>query len=167
MGLNIVSNEHVIGQLSRSRYFRKNLGLVQTVERGATRVYNDKDKFNFFYSNRYNAMIYAKGNVGDIKFYSDHYIRENVLAIYYGENFEEFIFEFDENFVRDKGVDAYLGSILKECDERYDELKKNNELKKIEEKPKGDPNKVFSSPGQVTWDDLKVYLDEKRKKNQL
>lgn len=167
MGLNIVSNDYVINNLARSRYFRKNLGLVQTVERGSGRTLNDKDSFNFFYSSRYNTTIYGKGNVGDMKFYTDHYIRDNVIAIYYGENYEEFIFDYDDKYIRDKGADAYLGYLLKECDTRYEELKKNNELKKIEERPKGDPNKVFTNPGQVSWDDLKAYMEEKRKNGQL
>ena len=95
------------------------------------------------------------------------YINEPVMAIYYGENFQEFIFDFDEEFFLKKGVDAYLGKILKECDDKYDELKKLNELRKLEENVKGDPNKIFTNPGQVTYEDIKAYLELERQKRQL
>jgi hypothetical protein len=90
-----------------------------------------------------------------------------VLAVYYGENMEEFIFDMDDSFVREKGVDAYIGKILKECDERYEELKRLDALKKLEEKPKGDATKIINNPGSVSYEDLKAYLDEKRKQGQL
>ena len=167
MGLNVVTNRYIINKLRMSRYYRQSLGLVPTVEKNGGRSFNEKDKFAFFYNNTYQTTIYGQGNVGDIKFYLDMYINEPVLAVYYGENFQEFIFEFDEGFISQKGPDAYLGKILRECDERYEELKKLNELKKLEEKPKGDPNKVFTNPGQVTYEDLKAYLEQERRKSQL
>lgn len=167
MGLNIVTNREIINKFKSSNYFRVNLGLVPTIEKNGGRVYNDSDRFAYFYNNTYETTIYGQGNVGDIRFYLDMYINEPVMAIYYGENFQEFIFDFDDEFFFKKGVDAYLGKILKECDDRYEELKKLNELRKLEEKEKGDPNKVFTNPGQVTYEDLKAYLEQERKKRQL
>ena len=38
---------------------------------------------------------------------------------------------------------------------------KNNELKKKEEKPKGDPNKLINNPGNITWEDVKAYMQSK------
>jgi hypothetical protein len=167
MALNIVSNTNVIVKLSTSKYFRRSLGLVQTVEKGSSRVLNQKDPFNYFYSMRYNAMLYGQGNVGDIKFYVDQYILEDALAVYYGDNFEEFVFEFDSKYVDEKGADSYLGFILKECDRRYEELKVNNELKKLEPKPQGHADKLVNNPGQVTYEDVKAYMEEKRRNAQL
>jgi hypothetical protein len=43
---------------------------------------------------------------------------------------------------------------------------KNNEIKKKEEKPKGDADKITVNPGNVTWEDLKAFMDKKNK-NQL
>ncbi len=153
--------------MKRSNFYRVNLGLVATVERNGSRSYNDKDKFSWFYNNRYNTTIYGQGNVGDIKFYTDHYINEDVLAVYYGDNLEEFIIDLDEDHINQKGVDSYLGSILKDVHQRYEELKKNNELKKLEEIKKGDATKVLNNPGQVSFDDIKAYYEEMRKRNQL
>lgn len=167
MGLNIVTNREIINKLRMSRYYRQNLGLVPTIEKNGGRTYNDKDNFAFFYNNTYKTTIYGQGNVGDIKFYIDMYINEPVLAVYYGDNFQEFIFDYDDEIMRQKGPDAYLGKLLKECDERYEELRKKNELKKIENQQKGDPNKVFTNPGQVTYEDLKAYLEVERSKRQL
>ena len=153
--------------MKRSNFYRVNLGLVATVERNGSRSYNEKDKFSWFYNNRYNTTIYGQGNVGDIKFYTDHYINEDVLAVYYGDNLEEFIFDLDEDHIKQKGVDSYLGSILKDVHQRYEDLKKKNELKKLEEIKKGDAGKVINNPGQVSYDDIKAYYEEMRKKNQL
>ena len=168
MAINIVTNFQLVNLMKKgSKYFKVNLGLVQTIEKNGGRTYNEKDRFAWFYNTRYKTTIYGQGNVGDIKFYTDHYIKDQVFAIYYGDNFEEFVFEFDVAYFNSKGADAYLGHLLKECDKKYDELKANNELKKLEEKPKGDAGKVLSNPGQVTYEDLKAYMEEKRRKSQL
>jgi hypothetical protein len=165
--MNIVTNFKIISLMKRSNFYRVNLGLVATVEKNGSRSYNDKDKFSWFYNNRYNTTIYGQGNVGDIKFYTDHYINEDVLAVYYGDNLEEFIIDLDEDHINQKGVDSYLGSILKDVHQRYEELKKNNELKKLEEINKGDATKILNNPGQVSFDDIKSYYEEMRKRNQL
>jgi hypothetical protein len=95
MALNVVSSVQTAQYFKTSKFFRQNLGLVATVDKNGRRVLNEKDKFSFFYNNQYRTTIYAQGNVGDIKFYGDHYIKDETFAVYYGENFEEFIFKFD------------------------------------------------------------------------
>ena len=40
--------------------------------------------------------------------------------------------------------------------------KNAKKLKELEVKPKGDPSKISQAPGQVTWDDIKVYMEKKR-----
>lgn len=165
--MNIVTNAGLINLMKQSRYFRVNLGLVQSVEKNGTRTYNDADKFSWYYNNKYKTTIYGQGNVGDIRFYTDHYIRDQVLAVYFGDNFEEFVFDFDFALFNSKGADSFLGNLLKECERRYEELIKNNELKKIEERKRGEASKLINNPGQVTWDDLKAYMEEQRKKSQL
>lgn len=160
--VNIVTNFQLINQVKTSRYFRVSLGLIPTVEKNGSRKYNDKDRFSFFYNNTYNTTIYGQGNVGSIRFYTDHYITDSVLAVYYGENFEEFIFEFDFAMVKEKGMDFYLGHILKESEIRYEEKKKNDELKKLEEKPAGNPDMIVQNPGSVSYVDIQAYLEKKR-----
>ena len=162
MAVNIVTNFQIITKIKTSRYFRTNLGMVATIEKNGSRKYNDKDLFSSFYNSSYNTVIYAQGNVGDIKFYTDHYITDQVLAVYFGENFEEFIFEFDDALAREKGMDFYLGHIIKETELRYEEKKKNDELKKAEEKPKGNAEALVQNPGAVSYEDIQAYLEKKR-----
>jgi hypothetical protein len=163
MALNIVSAYQNLQTFKKSRYFRLNLGLVSTVEKNGDRTYNEKDKFSFFYFSQYNATIYGQGNVGDIKFYTDHFIKDNTIAVYYGDNFDEFIFTLDPNYIKEKGVDSYLGYILKSVEEQYEERKKKDELKKIEQKRQvGNAEKIFKNPGQVNYEDLKAYLEKQR-----
>lgn len=167
MGMHIVTNFQIINEMKRSQYYRLSLGLVATVEKNGNRTYNDKDRFSWFYNNKYKTTIYGQGNIGDIRFYTDHYIKDMVLAVYFGDNFEEFIFDLDVQMINSKGIDFYLGHILKEVETRYEEMIKNNELKKLEEKPKGDASKILNNPGSVSYEDLKAYMEEQRKNRQL
>lgn len=167
MAMHIVTNYQIINEMKKSNYFVVSLGLIPTVEKNGTRIFNDKDKFSWFYNNRYKTTIYGQGNIGDIRFYTDHYIRDLTLAIYYGDNFEEFIFSYDSKMASSKGIDFYIGHLIKEVELRYDDMLKNNELKKMEERPKGDPNKVLSNPGAVSYEDLKAYLEEQRKNRSI
>lgn len=164
--LNIVSSYQTLQEFKKSRYFRVSLGLVPTVEKNGSRVFNDKDRFAKFYNMQYNTTIYGQGNVGDIKFYVDHYIRDSSFAVY-SDDFQEFLFQLDPLMIREKGIEFYLGHILKTTEEEYDERVKMNELKKIEEKPVGVADKVFSNPGNVNYEDLKAYLAEKNKSRYL
>lgn len=164
--LNVVSSYQTLQEFKKSRYFRVSLGLVPTVEKNGSRVYNDKDRFAKFYNMQYNTTIYGQGNVGDIKFYVDHYIKDSSFAVY-TEDFQEFLFQLDPLLIREKGIEFYLGHILKTTEEEYDERVKANELKKIEEKPTGVAEKIFSNPGNVNYEDLKAYLAEKNKSRYL
>lgn len=170
MGLNIVSSYQIAQEFKRSNYFRQNLGMVSTIDKGGRRLMNDKDKFAAHYNTIYKTTIYAQGNVGDIRFYVDHFIKDSTFAVYSGENFEEFIYKFDNDFVSSKNIDSYLGFLLKDVDEKYDEKVKNDELKKLEPKPAGIAENIFKNPGNVTYEDLKAYLEKKnqeRYKNNL
>jgi hypothetical protein len=162
MALHIVGSYQTINYFKTSKYFKTNLGLVATVEKNGSRVYNDKDRFSFFYNNQYKTTIYAQGNVGDIKFYGDHYIKDDTFAVYYGETFEEFLFKLDLDIIKGKGTDFYLGHILKKVEIEYEERVKNEELKKLEEKPVGNADMITKNPGNVTYADLKAYLEQKR-----
>ena len=156
---NVVTNSLVINEVRRCRYFKKNLGIVSTVDKGVNREFNDKDRFAYYYQTTYKTFIYAQGNVGNIKFYIDPIINDPVMALYYGENFEEFIYDVDFTLIREKGIDHFLGHILKETDRLYEERAKDSALKKVEDKKDGDPYKVINNPGAVTYEDVKAYLE--------
>ena len=164
--LSIVSSFQVLQNFKRSRYFRVSLGLVATVEKNGSRTYNQSDKFSNYYNNQYRTTIYGQGNIGDIRFYVDHYIKDLSFVVY-TDDFQEFIFNFDTLLFRDKGIDFYMGHILKNVEEEYEKRVLSNELKKIEEKPLGNSDKIFTNPGNVNYEDLKVYLAEKNKNRYL
>lgn len=167
MIIHIVSNFQLINEFKKSKYFKNNLGYVSTVEKNGKRTPNEKDKFSYHYMGIYKSSIYAQGNVGNMKFYTDHYINEPVFGVYYGEQLEEFIFDFDFEFIKKKGIDAYLGKTLKELEEKYEERVKNKELKKTEEKPKGNAETIIKNPGSVTYADLKEYLKKKKQEKEM
>jgi hypothetical protein len=158
---NIVTKSSIINDIKKSRYFRQSLGLVTTVEHNGQRKYNEKDKFSFFYNTTYKTNINMQGNLGDIVVYLYYYIHEEVLALYYNQ--EEFIFQYDKKMVKDKGIDFYLGHILKTVETQYEERIKEAEDKKVEIKKEGNAETLKVNPGMVTYDDLKAYLAEKNK----
>jgi hypothetical protein len=162
MSVYFVSSYIISQQFKSSKYYTQSLGLVATVEKNGHRTFNDKDRFANYYNTGYRTTIYAQGKVGDIKFYVDHAIKDDNFAVYVGDNFEEFINTFDRQMVKEKGIDFYLGHLLKMAEEAYEEKKKNDELKKIEDKKPGDPSKILQNPGNVTYEDLKVYLEQQR-----
>jgi hypothetical protein len=160
MRYSVVTNQKIISHIKNSRYFKRNLGIVSTVEgANSERVYNDRDKFAYFYNTQYKTTIYGQGNVGDIMFYMDYYIRQDVLAVYL--NNEEFIFEFDEGMMKEKGADFYIGHILKEVELKYEER-----FKEAEPTPdlvkEANPDLVMQNPGSVSYADLQAYLKKKQ-----
>lgn len=164
--LNIVTNYQILQEFKKSKYFRQNLGLVATVEKNGSRSYNKNDKFSYYYNNQYKTTIYGQGNIGNVKFYVDHYIRGNTFAVY-SDDFQEFLYEFDITIIKDKGIDFYIGHILKTVDEQYEERAKNKELKKMEEKPEGVADKILNNPGNVNYEDLKAYLEKRNRERYL
>ena len=166
MEYNIVTNYRIIQEAKRYPHYTVSLGFSATLAdpKDATRRnYNEKDKFALFYNKRYKTTIYGQGYIGDISFYTDHYIKDDVVAIYY--NFEEFIFNFDIQMCQLKGIEWYLGSLFKQIDEQR-ERKKNEEIAQTET-PVGNPYKLVPghpqyNPGSVTFDDIKAYNEAKR-----
>ena len=156
---NVVTRPSIILELKKSKYYKQSLGLVPTVEKNGSRVFNDKDTFSHFYNTQYNTTILRQGTIGDITFYIDYYINEDLVALYL--NTEEFIFNFEHNVVKQKGIDFYLGSLFKRLENENEDRIKEAEGKKIEIKKDANPDVILSSPGNVTYDDLKAYLAKK------
>jgi hypothetical protein len=127
-------------------------------DRSGERVMNKNDQFAFVYNHHYKSSILKQGIIGDIEFYTDHLISEKEFRLYIDR--EEFIYEFDQKSVTEKGIDAYLGHILKISKEDYQEivLEKENSTKKAK---KGVADKVINNPGSVRYEDLQAYLNEK------
>jgi hypothetical protein len=163
MALNFVCGYNIILEFKKSQYFSQNLGLVSTVEKNGTRVLNKKDGFAKFYNEMYRTIIYAQGNIGTIRFYNDYAIRDDNFAVYVGENYEEFINTFDRKLVSQKGVDFYIGHLIKMAEEAYDEKLKNDELKKVENNKPGDSSMVLNNPGNVSYADLRAYLEDRNR----
>jgi hypothetical protein len=168
MEYNIVTN-HRLNQTirSKSKFYQVKLGLATTkVDMAGDRQPNRDDEFSFVYSQYYKSQIHGQGFIGNIRFYTDHQIKEDVLIFYYDR--EEFAFEWDDKKVREKGVDAFLGGCIKKIEteyrERIDKAKEDRLRadKEAEDAPtkKGNSERIFSNPGAVSYEDLKAYLAE-------
>ena len=126
---NIVTSPFIISEIKKCKYYKVNLGLVSTIDKNGHRVLNENDKFGYFYNSQYKTTIYMQGTIGDISFYIDHYIKDEVLAVYY--NSEEFIIPFDKPLLVEKGIEFYLGSIFKKIEIEYEDRIKEAEEKKL------------------------------------
>lgn len=145
---------------NNSKYYRVNLGYASTMEaQGGDRSLNKKDDFAFFYNNMYKTTIQGQGKIGNINFYTDHYITQDQLAFYYDK--EEYVFEFDFELVKSRGVDFYLGHLIKLIETELKQKENEERLKAElpEEKPVAET--ISLTPGAVKYSDLKAYLDKK------
>lgn len=160
MDYNIITNYSINQFLkTNSKYYKVNLGQSLTFEdKSGDRVLNQKDQFAFVYNKFYKAQIFKQGMIGDITFYTDHDIREDIIVLYIDR--EEFVHQFDRNFIQLKGVDAYLGHILKISQEEFEKIN-NEESESVDTHKIGESDKVIQNPGSVTYADLKAYLEKK------
>src|SRR5574343_262077 len=152
---NIVTGTLVMDNFKKSKFFKKNLGFASTtIDNSGERKPNTTDQFAWYYNTLYKTTIYAQGNIGDIRFYVDHHILDPVIALYNGQ--DEYIYDWDPIMVKEKGIDFFLGYLLKKLDI---DAKERAYQAKVEEEKKasvvGDSNKISINPGMVTYDDLK------------
>ena len=160
MEYNIITNNKIIREIKSYRGFRVSLGYANFAGNQGEKSLNEKDKFAYYYNTANKTTIFGQGYIGDINFYVDHYIIKDKLLIYL--NKEEFPFEFDWKKVEDKGIEWYLGSLLKNI---HDHLDKKDEIEKqlLNIEKKGDPYKIINNPGSVTFEDIKAFQEAKRK----
>jgi len=172
MEYNIVTNYSVNQKIKQgSKYYTVKLGLASTkIDAAGDRQPNTDNKFTYVYNTYYKATLQSQGSIGNINFYTDHMITDDVLFFYY--DVEQFTFEWDSNFIRQKGVDAFLGLCIKKMETEYKERIEKEKREKEEKVQKenepeivasntGNAEKIFSAPGAVKYEDLKAYLEKK------
>jgi hypothetical protein len=169
MEYNIVTNTRITQAIKGYKNFTKSLGYASTTEQNNERVLSNADKFAHFYNKRYRATILGQGYIGDISVYIDYFIKDDQLAIYVNE--EEFVYDFNWNLYKEKGIEWYLGHLLKQVDFELQQIKETKQNKKEQEKEiqksNGDPYKLVVghphyNPGSVKWEDIKAYQEAKR-----
>ena len=60
--------------------------------------------------------------------------------------------------VNEKGIDFFLGHIIKKIETKYEDRLRESEMKKSEPKKEGDADLIIKNPGSVTYDDIKAYI---------
>jgi len=158
---NFVTNSKIIKELSKSQYYKTDLGFTATLlDTNGKRVINKEDEFAASYNSFYKTSISKKGQVGLIHIYEDYYINDDVIACYF--ELEEFIYNYNKNYILDNGIDSYLGHLLKTIDNEYSILKgkKDNSEKVTEiiEQKKGNADILTTNPGMATYDDIMAYM---------
>lgn len=164
MKINIVVGQTTINKIKTSNYFIKKLGFSTMVEdsRSGEKEYNKMDEFAYFYNSRYRSSIQMMGTMANINFYQDLYINDNSMATYVDEL--EHIIMFDDVTFNSVGINSYLGNILRGILENKTKI--DNEKEEVvddKEKIIGNPSKLISNPGQVKYEDLVAYMQNKNK----
>lgn len=159
MKISFVTNEKILNEFRKSKYWQNKLGFISTVEKNGSRIANEKDQFSFVYNNLYKTNIHMKGSIGDLNFYLDYYIRDDIFAVYY--NSDEFVNNFDFEYVKGNGIDKYIGSVLKKIETENKERVEKAEQEKLLPKKQGNADTLKVNPGAATYDDIKEYLRKK------
>lgn len=154
---NVVCHPQVINFFKKSKYFKTELGYSLTLfnEKKNNIEFNKHNEFGLFYKDKKKSICQKEGNVGPVDFYVDYYLKNNTISVWFKDT--EFDFEFSLNEFKSKGVDNYLGDILNSVKES------NTKAEKIKINEKPNPEKVFTNPGEVTYNDLKEYYKNKNK----
>lgn len=164
----IVGKKHFIDELGNSKYFKKDMGMSNTMVNTKTRQREmRKDTFGEWYYSKYKSLLFKSGYIGSLEFYIDYYLKEDVVGFFLDKdkNNHQYSKECNINEIREKGIDNWMGDALKELDETLNMVKNDNqkEINNNNSQEKGDINKVFQDPGNVSWKDIVEY--QKRKNN--
>lgn len=163
---NFVAKKTIINSFKGSKHFKVNLGHSLSVNKDGQRKFqiNDKDKFTKFYHDKYRIALLSEGNIGQLNFFSDYYIDEDIIVVFFDD--KDFVFVHESLTMRDKGVEAYLGSLIKEIETKY-EKELANAGSNIDDiyanQEQGDADKLTKSPGSVTWEDIQAHYNRKKK----
>jgi hypothetical protein len=135
-----------------------NLGYASTAEdKSGERKLSNKDGFAYSYNITYKTTINSNGSIGDINFYTDHHILDDVMAVYV--NVEEFVMDYEPLIVKSKGIDSYIGHILKRVDTEYSLRESSKNVAMNDEKvPVGNYLNVINNPGGASYEDMKAYM---------
>lgn len=162
---NIVTNKKVNMMFRGSKYFKTDLGRSFTV-----REKDDKKSFNisssdefmkaYFQNNR--IIIYKEGSIGTLTLYTNHYMKDNVVLLNY--NTMDFEFPVDKEHIISKGIDDYIGFMIKEIETKYNKAKEESSKEVIHDENEiiADPSKLFSNPGSVNYEDIIAYQKNKK-----
>lgn len=160
----VVSSYKTINYIkSSSRYYKTNLGFSVSIDMGDDKVVSDKDRFAFAWQGSKGNPIFSSGEIGNVHFYVDHSQKEPHLICVH--NFEEFIFELDTIYIKEKGMDSFIGKMIKQVDEKFKTPENENSSSTLpntpEVLPQGNSEKLFKNPGQVRYEDVQEYLRSK------
>lgn len=167
--INFVMSFRSSNYFKQSKYLKSDMGFAITEENNKTgdRTLSRADGFALSYNHTYSAGLMKFGSMSNIDFYIDSGINSKDIAIYY--ELEEFVIQLDDSYIKANGIDSYIGKALKYVKTSYDErlglnIKEETEelvVPEIENKYKGDPNKLLTNPGQARYEDVIAYVRNK------
>lgn len=171
----IVTTKPLIQRFKASKYFKTILGKATTMVKDNGEREVVIDGFIKNYHNKTKCYIYSEGEIGRISFFTNYYMRENIISVYDDTNkFVDLLYE--EDYVASISIEKYLLEIMDEFEsthykeERIEATTNNssvtnsNEAEEDENYLEGLKSEevVFKAPYAATWEDVKKYLIQKR-----
>jgi len=166
-----ISNKNVINKFKSSKYFKRDLGKVFISSKAKNEnkfdLTQQEDFVKTYYKTTNGVKLLKEGNIGQIEFYSDHTIGNNVIVYY--DNTYDFNFIHNEKNMLDVGIEKYLGSMIKEIETKLlpniKEQYKQQQAPQVSEEDKVlmAKQKIKTNPGSVTYDDIKEILKSKKR----
>ena len=169
MNINIVCGRHVIDIISKSHFYKSDLGFAASIHdpKSGERIYSVKDEFAVMYNLRYKTAIYKKGKVGNYAFYYDAYIMDDSIATYCDDI--EFIMKLDRMMIQSEGINSYLGFIIRSIIDNKSKVDLAKSTKPdvkpeiVENVEVNSPSKLLTNPGSVSYADVQEYLKNKNR----
>ena len=163
-----ISSKKIIDSFKKSKWFKTDLGSVfMPASKDRKFDYTKQSKFMQYYLVTYGSKLYKEGNIGEqISFYTDWKITDSTIVVFYQDE-HHFVFQYDMKVIEAKGVDSYLGSLIKVIETEYlPNIVHNKETvtveDSVEDKYKRAQEKIKQNPGNVSYDDIKDYLKMKK-----
>jgi hypothetical protein len=157
---NITGTKKFVDKLKQSKYYKQSLGQSLTVEKNGGRKMR-QDVFTSWYYKNSKALIFKQGEIGNIHFYIDYYLKEDVVGFFLQNDLDkhQYAINWEEEEIEENGIDNWLSNKLKEIDEQILESDLNKENK---DNIIGDENKLQMNPGSVNWKDIEAFYKKKK-----
>ena len=160
----VIGKKYFIDEVTSSEYFKKDMGMSNTMVNSKTKDREMReDTFSTWYYNKYKRLLFKTGKIGNIEFFIDYYLKDDVVGFFLDKDLENHQYSkgCDIDDIKEKGINQWISITLKELDETLDFVKRENE-KEIN-KDSGTAEKLFTDPGNVSWKDIIEYQKRKNK----
>lgn len=170
----IVTTKSLVQQFKKSKHFTQILGKVTTMAKDNGERELIIDGFVKKYYDKTGCLILSEGNVGRITFFTNHYLKENIISVF-DETGKSLDLLFEQLYVNSMSIEHYLLEVMEEFENtHYPKEKVEEKAIVTTEKEKTEDEEIkylesldseeilINAPYAAKWEDVKKYLEKKR-----